>query len=39
MEFLPIHFILDYFQEMSPQYARKCCKEFDKALKKRLYMK
>jgi hypothetical protein len=33
---VPPHTFIDYFQ-MSPQYARECCKEFDKAMK-RIYM-
>jgi hypothetical protein len=33
----PPHTIMDYFQ-MSPQYVRECCKEFDKAMRS-MYMK
>jgi hypothetical protein len=29
---VPPHTFIDYFQ-MSPQYARECCKEFDKAMR------
>jgi hypothetical protein len=34
---VPPHTFIDYFQ-MSPQYARECCKEFDKAMRS-IYMK
>jgi hypothetical protein len=34
---VPPHTFIDYFQ-MSPQYARECCKEFDKAMRT-IYMK
>jgi hypothetical protein len=34
---VPPHTFIDYFQ-MSPQYARECCKEFDNAMR-RIYMK
>jgi hypothetical protein len=33
---VPSHIFIDFFQ-MSPQYARDCCKEFDKAMN-RIYM-
>jgi hypothetical protein len=34
---VPPHTFIDYFQ-MSPQYTRECCKEFDKATRT-IYMK
>jgi hypothetical protein len=34
---VPPHTFIEYFQ-MSPQYARECCKEFDKAMRS-IYMK
>jgi hypothetical protein len=34
---VPPHTFIDYFQ-MSPQYAKECCKEYDKAMRS-IYMK